>query len=106
MRSPKHILTQNIPLLSSFSMLLICLMVLFYLAPIHQPNAGWTEAVGWIFAGALALAGTIGFVTTAPVSLPKTLVAIIGIIGVGVGGGMIGLGIGEVLEEIFRSSSP
>ena len=87
-------------------MLLICLMVFFYLAPIHQPNAGWTEAVGWIFAGAVALAGTINFVTTAGVSLPTTLVAIIGIVGVGVGAGMIGLGIGEALEEIFRRFSP
>ena len=86
-------------------MLLVFLMVFFYLAPVYQTQAGWTEAAGWIFTGGATVAAAVGFVATAPVSMPATVIYAVGIVGVGAGAFMGGLGIGEILAEVFGDSS-
>ncbi len=105
MNSVKRALTQNISLLQTLSMLLVGLMVFFCFAPVNQTEAGLADALGMIFGGAATAAAAVGFVVSAPVSVPATVVAVVGLVGVSAGGGMVGLGVGGVLEEVFGDSS-
>ena len=105
MNPVRNVFILNGSVLFTLSMLLVCLMVFCYVVPIHQTDAGWAEALEKVAAGALAITGTVAFVLTAPVSVPATAVAIIGIVGCGAGGALVGLGVGEALETLFEDKS-
>lgn len=101
----KNAFILNGSVLSTFSILLVCLMVLSSVVPIDQTDAGWSDALEKVAAGAGIITGTAIFIATAPVSVPATAVTVISIVGAASGGAFIGLGVGEALETLFEDES-